>query len=162
MYTGDQLIYGVQLTMEDAIKYILKYIKKNNLELYNKMNIDKLTNPYISKSDKYFEIYNYVNELNLTLELEKMPCCLHEEEGEFSLVYLGVCLCSNNITYRSWLNEFGSFADYKTFYTKGIQKAEKSIEENKDKYIEDLNKILPKSRVKPKFYSFPNDCYSCT
>jgi len=90
MYTGDQLIYGVQLTIEDAIKYILKYIKKNNVEVYNKININLLLDPNNSKSEKYYEIYNYVNELNLSLILEKVPCCDYEEEGILSFVYLRV------------------------------------------------------------------------
>ncbi len=162
MYTGDQLIYGVQLTIEDAIKYILKYIKKNNVEVYNKININLLLDSNNSKSEKYYEIYKYVNELKLSLILEKVPCCDYEEEGILSFVYLGVCLCENSITYRGRLKEFVSFEDYNQYFTRGIKKAEKAILENKDKYIEDLNKILPKSKVKPKFYSFANDCSSCT
>lgn len=121
-----------------------------------------LLNSNTSRAEKYYEIYKYVNELNLSLILEKIPCCDYEEEGELSFVYLGVCLCYNNITYRGRLKEFGSFEDYNQYYTRGIKKAQIAIEENKDKYIEDLSKILPKSKVKPKFYSFANDCHSCT
>ena len=115
------------------------------------------------------EAYNYFDEitdkLDLNVKLLKPPCCLFSDDyddDDFSKVYLGIEVCSNHIVQRFSLFEFDTFDKYKKFYLEGIVEGEKNINSNKDKCIEDLKKILPKTKCKPKFYSLPNDCYSCT
>jgi hypothetical protein len=48
------------------------------------------------------------------------------------------------------------------FYSNNILYAQKQLEINKNKYLLDFSKILPNTEFQLKFYSLPNDCYSCT
>ena len=36
------------------------------------------------------------------------------------------------------------------------------METNKEKYLADLTKFVPKTKNKPKFYTMPNDCFNCS
>jgi hypothetical protein len=164
VHSGDEVIYGVQLSMSDVITYLTKYIKKIDTELYKKVKLavenDDLKND-IKEAYNYFD--DIFKELNLSIELIKPHCCLFSEDDEdFSKVYLGMCVCSNHIVQRFTLFEFETFDQYKEFYMKGIVLGEKFLQKNRDKCLEDLGKILPKSKNKPKFYSLANDCASCT
>lgn len=165
MYTGDKLIFGVQLSVEDAVKYISKYLKSNYKELFDdELDIEMLKDEYGSKREKVYHLIEVLRKTNLTIELDKPPCCLFEDkyDDEFSLIYLGKTLCHNNITYRSSLFDFKTFDDYIKFYTESVNKARELLENNKETYIKEIGYILPKKLAKPKFYSMPNDCYSCT
>ena len=67
----------------------------------------------------------------------------------------------SDIISTSNTNVFNSFEEYFEFYAVRVQKSKLEFELNKSKYIEDLQKILPK-KMQPKFYSIPNDCYNCS
>ncbi len=164
VYSGDKLIFGVQMDLDDAIKYIIKYVKKNEKDIYESIDMDMLDDD--NNSDKYYYFDDIVNKLDLSIELLKAQCCYFNDYGddddEFSKVYLGTILCCNNIVSRFDISSFDTFEEYKDFYTEGIKYGEIELANNKKKYIEDLQKILPKTKVKPRYYSLPNDCYTCT
>lgn len=165
VHTGDKLIYGVQMSMCDAVNYLTKYVKKIDPESHEVILDD--IKIYDLKND-IMEAYNYFDDimekLNLSIQLIKPPCCLFSDDldDDFSKVYLGIEVCSNHIVQRFSLFEFNTFSEYKKFYLQGIVEGEQNINANKDKLFEDLKKILPKTKCKPKFYSLPNDCASCT
>lgn len=165
VFTGDQLIYGVQLTLDEAIKYIQIYMKKHDEETYKKIKYD-IKNDDVLKdniNEKYWYLNEIVSDLDLSIQLLKPPCCFFDESDEdFDKVYFGVVLTSNQIISRYEIYKFNNFDEYNDFYTSGINEAKNKLEENKELYIQDLEKLLPKSKVKPKFYSLPNDCYTCS
>jgi hypothetical protein len=163
--SGDDLIFGVQLDMDEVIKYIKNYTKKHHEPIYNKIQNDIKLNELLNDSitEKYEYFYNIIKSFNLSIELINPPCCLFTEDNtsDFSKVYLGVTLCSNDIISTSNTNVFNSFEEYFEFYSGRVQKSKLDFEVNKSKYIEDLQKILP-NKMQPKFYSIPNDCYNCS
>lgn len=167
VYTGDTLIYGVQLDFYKAKKYIEKYNINNSSELDNTVNNDELSDSdgsnYSNDLNSYYDCEKIMDDFNLSIKLLKPPCCFFDyNDEEFSKVYIGVELCINNIVSRSNVNNFDTFEEYLNFYLNNISDAQKQLEINKDKYILDFNKILPNTEFQLKFYSLPNDCYSCT
>jgi hypothetical protein len=167
VFSGDKLIFGIQLDIDELIKYIIEYTHKNNKVLYDKIQHDIEENDILNdgKRNKYYYFDKIVKQLNLTLELIKPPCCYFTDDddtGDLSKVYLGVCLCYNNIVSRFSMNTFKSFDEYYEFYIGDVERTKQKIDVDKLKYIEDLNKILPSTIVNPKFYSMPNDCYICS
>lgn len=160
--TGDILVYGVQMPLTDIVKYILKFAKSNiEKKSYNILfeNIkDKDSYDVMEYSEKFFK------ELNLSIGVIRPKCCLYEddEESDYSKVYLGVELCENSYVSRYNIDKFETFESYENSYLNGINYAKELLEKNKNKYMEDLEKILPKKVNKPRFYVLPNDCFSCT
>ena len=161
VYSVDNLIFGVQMDLNDAVKYIIKYAKNNKKDIYETIDLDMTESDTYEKYDYFYDI---VEELDLDIELIKPPCCYFKDnEDDFSKVYLGVVLCCNNIIVSRFdVSSFKTYEEYKDFYTEGLKNAETKLLNNKQKYIEDLSKILPKTINKQKYYSLPNDCYSCT
>ncbi len=163
--TGDTLIYGVQMTPSDIKKCILRYIKSAYDSDSYKIVKDDLED---FEPDDMYEIINYVDKLlhetDISIRVIRPPCCLYSTDptDDFSLVYLGVELCSNSLVSRFHSIEFNSIEEYEKSYTSGLVDAKKLLEENKTKYLEDLAKFIPKTKNKPKFYTIPNDCFSCT
>ena len=172
-----KLIFGVQMDLDDAIVYIKKYVKEIN-ESINISNDDcsvdsdnssiysddsSIDSDDSSVDNKYYYYDDIVDKLNLSIKLIKAPCCYFNDYGdEHSKVYLGVELCYNNIISRFDISSFDTFKEYNDFYTDGVKNTKKELKNNKKQYIKDLKKILPKTMIKPRFYSLPNDCYSCT
>lgn len=161
--TGDTLVYGVQIYLTDAVKYILKFAKSN----IDKESYDILSNN-IKNKDSY-EVMEYTKmffkKLNLSIEIIRPKCCLYDEkytESDYSKVYLGIELYENSNVSRFNIDKFSTFEEYEKSYLSGINYARESLKKNKNKYIEDLGKILPATKNKPKFYVLPNDCFSCT
>ena len=156
--TGDILIFGIQMSLEDVIKYILKFIKSNPIEeTYKKIKEDL-------KNDDKTEIIEYINNIfkqkNLSIEIIRPRCCLFSDDNDdYSYVYLGVELCSNDLVSRFDVKKFNTIEEYENFYTEGLINAKDLLNKNKNKYIDDLKKIV---KTKPMFYTLPNDCFSCT
>ncbi len=161
--TGDILVFGVQMPLTDIVKYILKFAK---------LNIDKESFSTLSKNIKNKDSYEvmehseeFFKKLNLSIEVIRPKCCLYDkdyEESDYSKVYLGVELCYNSYVSRFNIDKFDTFEEYEKSYLNGINHAKELLKENKKKYIEDLGKILPANKNKPKFFVLPNDCLSTT
>jgi hypothetical protein len=150
------------MSLNSAIKYITKYAKQNDKNVYELIDKEILDE---NNDDKYYYFENVIDNLNLSITLIKPPCCFFKDDNDdddFSKVYLGVHLCCNDIVSRFNISSFDTFEEYKNFYTDGVKNAEQDLINNKTEYIENLKKMLPKTINKPKFYSLPNDCYSCT
>jgi len=162
VYSGDKLIFGVQMNLDNAVKYVIKYAKKYEKNVYDTIDLDMIQEKDIDEKYDYFN--DIIEELNLDIELIKPPCCyFKDDDDDFSKVYLGAILCCNDIVVSRFnISSFDTYEEYKNFYTEGLKNAETELTNNKKKYNEDLTKILPKTQNKPKFYSLPNDCYSCT
>ena len=190
VYSGDMCIYGVQLTMDNVIKYIKLYAKNYNPEIYqeitnsdsdsdndNDNNNDNNNdndndndndsdsdndNDSDSDSDREEEdIYYYsgiVDKLKIGVELYGLPCCLFDRET----VYLGVIITENEIVYRSNINDFDTFDEYCQFISRGIDKIKTKINSMELDCQNALKRILPQSKINTKYYSFANDCDSCT
>lgn len=163
--TGDKLIYGIQMTLEEASKYVLKYIKSHVSE-QNYEEIESELNDRDDDSDKFYYLSDILEQLEkaglpLYVTIIKPPCCLFGF-GDHTKVYLGVELSSNHIHSRWEPLIFSSIEDYKKKLTEGVNKAEKLLQTNKEKYLADLAKFVPKTKNKPKIYTMPNDCYSCS
>ncbi len=165
--TGDTIIFGVQMTLSDAIKYLLKYFK-SKVDLKSYKEIKEEFEYFEENETEKYEIVDYIEKLlsyfDLSIEIIRPRCCLfsHYSSDDFSLVYLGVELCFNCLVSRFNSKKFNTIEEYENFYTKGLVGAKKLLEENKNKYLEDLGKIIPKTKNKPKIYTIPNDCFSCT
>lgn len=161
--TGDILVYGVQIYLTDVVKYILKFAKSN---------IDKESYDTLSENIKNQDSYEvmehtekFFKDLNLSIEIIRPKCCLYEEEekdSDYGKVYLGVELYENSNVSRFNVDKFATFEEYEKSYLSGINYARELLKKNKNKYLEDLGKILPATKNKPKFYILPNDCFSCT
>jgi hypothetical protein len=161
--TGDILVFGVQMPLTDVVKYILKFAKANidketYIELSNNIK-DKDSYEAMEHSEKFFK------QLNMSIEIIRPRCCLYDDEYEssdYSKVYLGVELHGSSYVSRYDVENFDSFEEYKKSYLERINIVNELMQKNKNKYLEDLSKILPKKLNKPKFYVLPNDCFSCT
>jgi hypothetical protein len=161
--TGDILIYGVSMTLSDVVKYILKYLKTKDKNLYDEAN-----EFFKDNEGERYEICEYVDKVlkkdNFLIQMLMPKCCLYSDDpsDDYGKVYLGVELNYNCLVSRFKVNQFKTIDDYEKFYTEGLIDAKKLFEENKNKFNEELGKLLPNSKNKPKFYSLPNDCFSCT
>ena len=111
--TGDTLVYGVQIYLTDAVKYILKFAKSN----IDKESYDILSNN-IKNKDSY-EVMEYTKmffkKLNLSIEIIRPKCCLYDEkytESDYSKVYLGIELYENSNVSRFNIDKFSTFEEY--------------------------------------------------
>lgn len=158
--TGDKLIYGIQMTVEDATKYVLKYIK-SHVPGKKYQEIEQEFNDHEDDSDKVYYLSDILEQLESTVTVIKPPCCLFGF-GDHTKVYLGVELLNNNFHSRWEPFNFSSLEEYKKKLTEGVNNVEKLLQTNKEKYLADFAKFVPKTKNKPKLYTMPNDCYSCS
>lgn len=162
--TGDTLIFGIQMELSDAVKYILKYLKANT----SNSTYDDFKEYFADESNDRYEIFDQLESIfkqaKLSIDIIKAPCCLFPDDtgGDFAQVYLGVELCSNSLVSRFDPKEFNTIEDYEKFYVSGLVKAKAKLQENKTKYIEDISKFVPKKKANPKLYTIPNDCFNCS
>ncbi len=80
-------------------------------------------------------------------------CC--DNKG---IIFLGIELGRNYVTYRGIIDEYKNFNDYYNDFTNNILIMKKNIEKNKKLYDKQFKKL----NIKPKIYSMANDCYRCT
>jgi hypothetical protein len=158
--TGDILIFGIQMKTTYAIEYLLKYLK--NKIPKNKYNDLKETFEDNNNREAVENLKKNISQLNLSIEIIRPSCCLFsdDDKDDYGLIYLGKELCSNDLVSRFDVKEFKTIEDYENFYMEGLLFAKELLKENKEKYIEDIAKIIPNGI--PKFYNLPNDCFSCT
>jgi hypothetical protein len=81
-------------------------------------------------------------------------CC--DDKG---IIFLGIELGRNHVTYRGIIDEHKSFNDYYDDFTNNILIMKKNMKQNKKLYDEQFKKLI---NIKPKIYSMANDCYRCT
>lgn len=162
--TGDTLIFGIQMELSEVVKYMLKYLKTHT----SKESFDDFKEFFADDSNDRSEIVeqitNVCKQTGLSIDIIRPPCCLFsdDEGGDFAQVYLGVELCSNSLVSRFDSKEFNSIEDYEKFYVSGLVNSKAILQANKQTYIDDLGKFVPKTKLKPKLYTIPNDCFSCT
>jgi hypothetical protein len=81
-------------------------------------------------------------------------CC--DDKG---IIFLGIELGRNHVTYRGIIDEHKNFNDYYDDFTNNILIMKEKIKKNKILYDEQFKKLI---NIKPKIYSMANDCYRCT
>lgn len=157
--TGNLLIYGIEMSIYDIIKYVLKYFKsypsiKSYEEIKSELEDGEIYDQ-IMLINKLFESNGF------SINVIKPRCCLSNIENFYN-VYLGVELYENSIISRWNPYVFSNLDDYMKLLTRGFELGKQKLEENQQNYTMDFIKILPKTKITPKFYSLPNDCFSCT
>lgn len=156
--TGDTLIFGIELTVSEAFKYAKDYISSDDDSSDDDSESDDSSDYSSTNSNDVDKLETLYSGFNLSVEIIKPPCCLFKHC--FSKIYFGVVLGSNDLVCRFDSFEFDTIDDYEAFYTEELNNAKKLLQENKNKYINDIRKIIPD--IIPKFYTIPNDCFSCT
>lgn len=162
--TGDTLIFGVQMELSEMVKYMLKYLKTNTTKESYENFKEYFADESNDRSAIYDQLVNVFDQLKFPIGIIKAPCCLFPDDagGDFAQVYLGVELCSNSLVSRFDPKEFSTIEDYEKFYVNGLVQAKANLQANKQTYIEHICKFVPKTKAKPKLYTLPNDCFSCT
>jgi hypothetical protein len=147
MYSGYNLIYGIELTIEDVLFLF---------------NLD-------GDEDVYF-LQEIVNDILIDrgfhfLKFIKKPCCYHES---FS-VFIGADLGSNLIQYRSNVEVFDDFQLYDDFFQTKLDVIKNNYNKNKQVIDEEFNEFIRmfwenEEGLPPKqcFFTIPDDCESCT
>jgi hypothetical protein len=144
MYSGYNLIYGMELTIDDIILLF------------------DLEEDYYEEEENIFEIHDRINsmlEKNFVfIKFIKKPCCFHER---FS-VYIGVNLGENDIQYRSNVEFFEDFQMYDDFFQSKLDNIKKKYLSNKDEienefksFFEIYSDSIPNDLF---FFTIPNGC----
>ena len=152
MYSGDRCIFGVQLTLAQAIEYIKAYAEKSNYQILTDGE------EFECARDEFDDWTGIVIELfgNNGLKLLGLPCCLFDKQT----VFLGYKVLTNGFVYRDNINSFETFDLYCVFITEEINKAQQKIHTIETECKKTLDNLMDSPN--PKYYSFANDCDACT
>ena len=121
--------------------------------------------PYDKNSDRVviYDIVNIIDEiLSKQYELIKVKpkhCCYND-----GIVFIGYYIGSTHFVYRDEVCEYKTFNKYHNKNSKELSKLKKTFKESQLQIKKEfvlLRKEFPKIN-KPKFYTFANDCESCT
>lgn len=160
--TGDTLIFGVQMELTDAIKYVDKYLKNHVTPESYKTTKDFFEANKDNKLQQIKHIQDIFEQFELLIGIVSAPCCLiNNTMGDFSKVYFGVKLCSHYLVSKLYSQEFNKIEDYQEYLTSGIVQAKTKLEANKETWTEQIGFFIPKTKNKPKIYSIPNGCFCC-
>ncbi len=159
--SGDTLIYGIEMSLEDVAIYTLKYLKRCKSKKIDKKKIEELEEAINEEDVSIQDLYIIFEMINLPISIHRAPCCLFDRDC-FSSVYLGIELCSNDLISRFNGYTFTTIEEYEEFLTQGLEKAKKYMDNNKDKINKYLKKFVSLEKNIPKFYTLPNDCFSCS
>ena len=155
VFSGDILIYGIKIDLETVKDKIHEYIKQNYKEIYETLDFYEFE--HYDNRDICEYLYKLMEKLDISVTVIGERCCYFT-----SIIYFGVELANNDIINRHEANIFNTFEEYIEYYTYGIKPAIETFYDNKLKYENDIRKIISDPNLPIKFYSIPNDCYSCT
>ena len=148
MYSGDKVIYGVEVDTKMVCTIIVKH--SSCYDVRDVFEFDRYELMDIFKEALGFE----------HIDLHSPACYNYKSRGE---LYIGVELGRNYIAYRDSIETFDSIQDYQEFFMRGFNRIMANMtpsKKNENEYDMELKKLFP--TIKPKVYSMANDCETCT
>lgn len=147
MYSGFILVYGFKTTLE----ILSNIFEKSFDEEVNDYEFQELINDILEKKG-----YKFIN-------IHYQRCCYHNENE----VFLGVCLGHTSFVYRDNVETFTTFETYNQKYQQQLDEIKQEYTENQYKILNEFKNLaneynLENLQPNLEFYTFANDCESCT
>ena len=144
VYSGYDLVYGASIPVSKLCKiFNVPYNKNSEVSEYD---IAELIDEILSQQYEFIKIH-------------LKYCCYND-----GTVFIGFHIGSTHFVYRDEVKEYKTFNKYHNKNNKELSKLKKTFKkvqlQIKKEFVL-LRKEFPKIN-KPKFYTFANDCESCT
>ena len=150
MYSGYILVYAFNLNIEIICQIFEKFYEIDDEENYYSYNFLENINEILEEKG-----YKFIN-------LIYKKCCYHNEEE----VFLGVELGNTSFIYRNYVQNFITFDSYHQFYQNQLDEIKLKYTENEIEILKEFKDFANEYNIddlgQPEFYTFANDCESCT
>ena len=152
MYSGYILFYGLNLTQENLLKALSRYLSSEQMAILENI-------PEAKRFDLVRKANQQLREAGSSLSIDMKRCCYFDDT-----FYFGVDCGSTDFVYRDEVDTYQNFVDYHATMLEQLEKLKKNWEDHREQAIEELKKCETLEGIEggPKFYKYANDCENCT